>query len=287
MASLHLNTPAHSHLHPKPKPVQFHHLTIDGTGTKSYASPSQYQHAVLPLLERMYQTRTGRAVFHEFTRHPSNRPPIHLMMITPYEAVQLNAYAEAKDLLHATLKGQVERSGANGQMLLDAQGKSITGQGGGSDSDVSFTPVIWTKYCNQNKHAHRSGAQPDEILFHEMTHATRQMRGVFDPQPLGFLYDTEEEFFAILLANIYASETGRSLDLRSDHHTFEHLTTDTNATFLPKKDASDYRYRLVEKLIRQEPKMAHELNMLKHVSFNPIRRYHELQRTSVQVKQPA
>jgi hypothetical protein len=283
MSSLHLHPPGHSHLHPKPQPAHFHHLTVDGTGTKSYPSPSKYQHAVLPLLERMYQSRTGRAVFHEFTRHATHSAA-HLMTIIPYELVALNAYAQATDLLHATLKGQVERSGANGQILTDAQGKSITGLGGGSDSNVSFTPIIWTKYCNQNKHAHRFGAQPDEILFHEMVHATRQMRGVFDPQPLGFLYDTEEEFYAILLANIYASESGRAVDIRSDHHGFEHMTTDTNAKFLPKKDPTDYRYRLVEKLIREEPRMAHELNMLKHVPFNPIRRYHELQHAHVQVK---
>src|SRR5258708_23434633 len=101
--------------------------------------------------------------------------------------------------------------------------------------------------------ATKSGAQPDEILFHEMVHATRQMRGIFNPMPLGFLYDTEEEFFAILLANIYASETGRPIDLRSDHHGFEHLTTDTNAKFLPKQDMSDYRYRLAVKPVHAEP----------------------------------
>src|SRR5215510_10665663 len=106
-----------------------------------------------------------------------------------------------------------------------------------------------------------------------MVHATRQMRGIFDPQPLGFLYDTEEEFFAILLANIYASETGRQIDLRADHHGFEHLSTDTNVKFLPKKDDKDYRNRLVKKLIHQETRMAHELAKLKHTPFNPIRRY--------------
>jgi hypothetical protein len=116
-----------------------------------------------------------------------------------------------------------------------------------------------------------------------MLHATRQLRGLFNPVPLAFLYDTEEEFFAILLANIYASETGRPIDLRSDHHSFEHLDTDTNVKFLPKRDMSDYRYRLVDKLVHQEPKMVRELERVKHVPFNPIRRYYELQRTSVHI----
>jgi hypothetical protein len=267
----------HAHLHPhhKPKHLEYHHVTIDGTGTKSYATPSQYEHAVLHQLRRLHHSRTGQAVFHEFEKRSH-----HFMKIIPYEQAQINAFASAKDLLHATRKGQAERSGANGQVLLDAHGKPIVGKGGGSDSDVSYTPVMWRKYCNQHKHGHKSGAQPDEILFHEMVHATRQMRGIFNPMPLGFLYDTEEEFFAILLANIYASETGRPIDLRSDHHGFEHLTTDTDAKFLPKRDMSDYRYRLVFKLVHDEPRMVHELRKI-HSPFNPIRRYYELQRTHI------
>lgn len=279
MANLHPHT--HAHLHPahhKPKHLHYHHVTIDGTGTKSYATPSQYEHAVLHQLRRIHHSHTGQAVFHEFVNRAT-----HLMKIIPYEQKQLNAFASAKDLLHATKRGQVERSGADGHVLLDGHGKPIAGKGGGSDSDVSFTPVMFTKYCNQHKHGHKSGAQPDEVLFHEMIHATRQMRGLLDPLPLGFLYDTEEEFFAILLANIYASETGRPIDLRSDHHGFEHLSTDTNAKFLPKRDMTDYRYRLVDKLVHQEPKMAHELNRLHHVPFNPIRRYYELHRMSIHI----
>jgi hypothetical protein len=66
---------------------------------------------------------------------------------------------------------------------------------------------------------------------------------------------TAGKIFAILLANIYASETGRPIDLRSDHHGFEHLTPDTNVKFLPKRDASDYKYKLIEKLVHQEPKI--------------------------------
>jgi hypothetical protein len=150
---------------------------------------------------------------------------------------------------------------------------------GGSNPVVKFTPVRFTNFCNAQKKGHKSGAQPDEVLFHEMVHATRQMRGTFNPLPLGYLYDTEEEFFAILLANVYASETGRPIDLRSDHHSFEHLTTDTNVRFLPKRDLNDYRYRLVAKLVHDEPRLARELNNVQHAPFNPVRRYFELPRT--------
>lgn len=266
-----LHTHAHSHPAHKPQHLKYHHVTIDGTGTKTYATPSQYEHAVLHELSRIHHSRTGHAVFHEFVNRST-----HHMTIVPYELKELNAFAAAQDPLHATKKGEFERSGRDGHVLLD-HGKPIIGLGGGSDSDVNFTPLIYRKYCNQHKNGHRSGAQPDEILFHEMVHATRQMRGLLNPRPLGFLYDTEEEFFAILLANIYASETGRPIDLRSDHHGYEHLATDTDAKFLPKRDMTDYRYRLVYQLVHEEPRMAHELSKI-HSPFNPIRRYFELQR---------
>ena len=274
MAGLH--TQAHFHPPHKPKHLQYHHVTIDGTGTKAYATPSEYEHAVARQLYRIHHTRTGQIVFHEFV----NRSTL-LMKIVPYEGEQLNAFASAKDLLNATKKGEVERSGRDGHQLFDGSGKPIVGRGGGSDSDVSFTPRMFAKYCNKNK-SHKCGAHPDEILFHEMVHATRQLRGLSNPRTLGFLYDTEEEFFAILLANIYASETGRTVDIRSDHHGFEHLTTDTDAKFLPKQDMTDYRYRLVSQLVHEEPQMAHELGRI-NTAFNPIRRYRELQRASIHI----
>src|SRR5260370_1712046 len=154
---------AHLHAHHKPKHLEYHHVTIDATGTKSYGTPSQYEHAVPHQLRSMHHSRTGQAVFHEFEKRSH-----HFMKIIPYEQAQINAFASAKDPLHATRKGQSERSGADGHVLLDAHGKPIIGKGGGSDSDVSYTPVMWRKYSNQHKNGHKSGAQPDEILFHEM-----------------------------------------------------------------------------------------------------------------------
>lgn len=262
----------------QPTHLQYYHVTIDGTGTTSYATPTQYEQAVRRELERIHRSRTGRAVFHEFMIRTK-----HLMKIIPYDATPVNADATPADPRRATPRGIAERDGRDGHVLLDSRGRRIIALGGGSDSQVRFTPMMLSNFCNQQQPGHKSGCQPDEALFHEMIHATRQMRGFFNPVPLGFFYDTEEEFFAILLANIYASETGRPLDLRSDHRTFDHLSTDVNATFLPRKDMTDYRYRLVDKLVRQEPRMVQELKRLTNTAFNPIRRYFELQRTSVNV----
>jgi len=135
---------------------------------------------------------------------------------------------------------------------------------------------MFTRFCShQKKHGlPRSGAQPDEVLFHEMVHSTREMLGLFDPLPLGFLFDAEEEFFAILLANIYASETGRPIDLRQNHHGFVHLLEDTDTKFIP--NPSDPFYRLIAKLVTQQPVMALEIGKI-NCPFNPIRRYFQME----------
>ena len=259
-------------------PIQFHRITIDGTGTKSYASPAEYQSAVLSVLETIYSTQTGKAVFREFEERST-----HNLKIYPFEGDGVNASARTKDLAHATVKGETVRNGDDGYEILGDDGKPIMGLGGGTDSEISFTPIIYAHYCRTHK-KHKSGMRPDEVLFHEMTHATRQMRGILNSLPLGHMYDTEEEFFAILLANIYASETGRPYDIRESHHGHEHMSTDTDEQFLPKKDMSDYRYRLVSKLVHQEPDMCRELRSVR-TPFNPIRRYFELQQFSVFIPQ--
>src|SRR5262245_24897674 len=269
-----------------------HNLKVDGRGVDKtdYKTPAQYEHAVTRQIDRIHRTATGRAVLHEISRKVSH----HGLTIVPYnDHTQDNAYAAPTDSLHATVKGGKlryagdaknspydKKAGHNvddtGKPVLDDKGHAYAGQGGGSDSIITYSPVTWFHYIH-NHPAHRSGAQPDEVLFHEMVHAARQMRGIAENKGVKHMYDTEEEFFAIVIANIYASELGLSRDLRADHHGFEHLSAnqDTNGEFLPKKNEADYRYRLVEKLVKEEPGMCHRLQHVK-AAFNPIRRYFEL-----------
>jgi len=63
------------------------------------------------------------------------------MKIIPYEQAQLNAFASAKDVLHATRKGQAERSGADGTVLLDSHGKPSSARAR-SDLGRLLTPVM-------------------------------------------------------------------------------------------------------------------------------------------------
>jgi hypothetical protein len=91
------------------------------------------------------------------------------------------------------------------------------GTGRGSDTRVGFDP---TKYNGTRGPGHRA----DEILLHELVHSLRSCQGLVDcqrPDGIGD-YDNVEEFYAVLLANIYMSEKGRS-PLRADHHDYHPL----------------------------------------------------------------
>ena len=255
-------------------------MTILGFPTTWYRTPAQFENAVLHLLRRIHDTQTGQALFRELDR--TN----HQMTIIPNRERILrgqlpNAYARYVYQQEATKRGMALRKRDDpGTLELDSLGLPTFGLGTGSSTYVDFTPAMFARYCRHHKR-HKSGAQPDEVLFHEMVHAAREMRGVYNPMPLGFSYDTEEEFFAILVANIYASETRRPMDLRAHHHGFEHMDIrNTDSTFLPRADMSDYSYRLVHQFVLDMPYMAHDLNRV-HAPFNPIRRYYELQRGGV------
>jgi hypothetical protein len=64
------------------------------------------------------------------------------------------------------------------------------------------------------------GTAPDEILLHELIHCLRHLRTWNDVNGYSFLrmgygFRNIEEFYAVLVANMYSSETGRPL--RRDH----------------------------------------------------------------------
>ncbi|WP_315836565.1 hypothetical protein [Bradyrhizobium prioriisuperbiae] len=69
------------------------------------------------------------------------------------------------------------------------------------------------------------GVGADEVLFHELVHASRAMRGVRDfddPPAMDEGYGDEEEFIAVVLSNIYLAEKG-SRQLRANHQAFTPL----------------------------------------------------------------
>jgi hypothetical protein len=125
-----------------------------------------------------------------------------------------------------------------------------------------------------------AGFQPDEILFHELVHAARYLGGDFKQTPIPKMpdYDNEEEYFTVLVTNIYSSEKGRSFaSFRKSHRLrlkpgMNEQEADPWAFLL-----EDDNYRLVEKFCKQHPTIA---PIIAHApaDFNPIRDYYDLKR---------
>jgi hypothetical protein len=63
---------------------------------------------------------------------------------------------------------------------------------------------------------HGPGSQADEVLFHEMLHGARKMRGVETKASVDKDYDDVEEYLAIVLSNIYLAEK-KQTSLRANH----------------------------------------------------------------------
>src|SRR5262245_1968837 len=92
--------------------------------------------------------------------------------------------------------------------------KGFVGTGKGSNVVMQFSPeVIAAKSCYGGK----SGSLPDEMFVHELVHVLRMMQGTRNPYPTkNPAYTNEEEFLAVVAANVYISEKGGK-DLRADY----------------------------------------------------------------------
>jgi len=106
----------------------------------------------------------------------------------------------------------------------------------GTNATVFFLPHMWGPQGTSGISG--PGSNADEILFHEMIHGARQMRGIFKTPPVGQSYTKEEEDLAVVLSNIYLAEK-KQRDLRANYEDFialphpeAFLTNPENASLL-------------------------------------------------------
>jgi hypothetical protein len=85
--------------------------------------------------------------------------------------------------------------------------------GVGRDMTLVYTPQMWGPGGWRGETD--PPFYPDTVLFHELAHATRFMRGTATMFPVNE-YGNEEEYFAIVLEWIYLSEKGQNW-FRSNH----------------------------------------------------------------------
>jgi hypothetical protein len=153
-----------------------------------------------------------------------------------------------------------------------ARGEMV--RGNGPNVLVGFLPDAPCVVDAKTK-AFKPGGSPAETLFHELVHAFRfvtekasKRRGPSNVPGSSLKYpeyDTEEDFFAILITNIFSSETGRPL--RAGHDGNEALPPNlsTNQGFL----AVEGYARLVRQFGSDHPSVSAQLWNVPS-AFNPI-----------------
>jgi len=152
--------------------------------------------------------------------------------------------------------GSVENRNSTGTPLPL---RGLKGTGRGTDSAIYFTSQDYIKTCGL------PGGRSDEVLLHELVHALRMAWGTNLCLGMDDGFDTIEEFYAILITNIYRSECGYKT-LRADHNGKEKLP-DALAN-----DAAYYkRYKeKIDKLAQDYPVLCKTIAAVPS-KFNPIR----------------
>jgi hypothetical protein len=162
------------------------------------------------------------------------------------------------------------RDDCNNQTV--GRGKMV--EGNGPNVVVGFQPDA-PCFVDPKTKAFKPGGSPAENLFHELVHAFRLVTEKASDRkgpssvPGSSLkypeYDTEEDFFAILITNIFSSEMGRPL--RAGHDGLETLPVNlsTDAGFL----AVDPYRRLVKQFCSDHPEVSERLRQVRS-AFNPI-----------------
>jgi hypothetical protein len=157
----------------------------------------------------------------------------------------------------------------------------LEGTGKGGDVRLYYHPGSWTAADQTRAVDVAAGIdtlsdnfQPDDVLFHELVHAYRAMLGIFEAVPTGDTWDATEEFFAIVLSNIYVSETRPSGTMRGDHNIQFHSLKDAGQV---EEDQAFYLVHIskMEQMIREMPDLTAglmETDPKKQIgTWNPLR----------------
>ncbi|HEY4360186.1 MAG TPA: M91 family zinc metallopeptidase [Bryobacteraceae bacterium] len=230
--------------------------------------PAAYENDVLRLLSQIYGNPAGRLLLNAIQTWQHGK-----VQIVPYrgEDGARNASATAWDFRGATPQGETE---------LDTNGTvwhvhhPERGTGGGSSVFVRYSPGTWT-------HGHHAGDHQDEVLFHELTHAYRDVRGHALLRGTDSDYPNQEEFWATLNTNIYISAKGAGLPLRGSYNHARDVQDRADAyildldgtTRLTESQALIVNYRnLVGRLFDEERPLTEPMSGVRS-TYNPYRDY--------------
>jgi hypothetical protein len=228
---------------------------------------STFENDVIRVLKKVYDTTwTATAVIDAVFKEGQSRNM--QVMIIPMGASSTLASAGADDQKDAAPK-DAERfrglrddpSTTKDERFEKSSGK---GTGKGSSSHIEFDP---------------NAEDAEKTIVHELLHSLREMRGQLNQVPTEAVldqYENEEEFYAMLIGNIYLSEIGRT-DLRASHIVYQELeeSQKTSAGFLANTPYGKACRRLVYKFTVDEADVSDMVknHVLMATKFNPIREF--------------
>ena len=220
---------------------------------------SDYTDLIEGILNQIGSSTVGRAVLAKIKAHG-------WVVIVPYSSDDADKYGVCNAL-------------SRKKFLLDGFEATefdspvpVTGIG----TEIAFSPKTWGA-ADPFGCAHQPGSQPDDVLIHELIHAGRRLGGDMKQVPLtGSLadYDSEEEFFAVMVTNIDISEAGRQGSAFNTNLVANHGVAPLNA---PLNISEVFMlqpgiWNLVDKYCTQHPNIVPMIAQ-SPAQFNPVRTY--------------
>jgi hypothetical protein len=183
-----------------------------------------HQKSVADCLDCFTRKGSGRALLVELgrTRHTITVMPHWLYFMTlpgdGFRNANTRGLRAGQNLSHVTdsIPDNDRDSYAKGAPIPSLFGSETwTGTGAGASVVIYYSVRTWTDAFYPDYTVGAAGFQPDEVLFHELVHATRRIRGkqtsvTVKGRPN---FGNIEEYFATVIANIYLSEKGKEARL--------------------------------------------------------------------------
>ncbi|MDH3594794.1 MAG: hypothetical protein OEU09_04040 [Rhodospirillales bacterium] len=237
---------------------------IDGSsGGNIYGNwnAANYEAAVRCVLTRIRSTTSGRALANSIR---------HRIEIVPYDFRNRPNQCDAG----ANIRPPRTVFNVSRAMATDVFAPAtptcaaIAGQGTGSGSQLQYTPGFFVPGSRLHCIDPGPGMAVDEALYHEIVHAAMNSAGAATPHPLrGFLqhFQSFDEYTAVIVTNVFSSETGR--DLRGSYPGTTPLHDP--AGFYARNDNAF----MIGRVCRLMPVLTRELARVP-CNFNPFREFY-------------
>jgi hypothetical protein len=205
-----------------------------------------------------------------------DKPGVGRLLLRALPTNEIVLIAKRKQTAALTVAEHEEKGYAAGYVFHPGTIYEKKAVGGGSNSVIFFRTDGEIGSCvNADPDDACIGLTDEEVLVHELVHAMREMEGKFNPITLlepDKAYDNVEEFYAILVANVFMSERGEK-QMRKDHQDVKHppkAAWSSSAGFL--SDATNRKW-VKQFCLFEEPTLARQIAALTTSPFNPIREF--------------